>query len=42
MKFTVHAGHNPDGKTACGAIGLIIKVEPYWNVNFEYISRIVT
>ncbi len=23
MKFTVHAGHNPDGKTACGAIGLI-------------------
>ena len=23
MRFTVHAGHNPDGKTACGAIGLI-------------------
>lgn len=23
MKFTVHAGHNPDGKTASGAVGLI-------------------
>jgi N-acetylmuramoyl-L-alanine amidase len=23
MKFNVHAGHNPDGKAACGAIGLI-------------------
>ena len=23
MRFTIHAGHNPDGKTACGAIGLI-------------------
>lgn len=23
MKINVHAGHNPDGKTACGAVGLI-------------------
>lgn len=23
MKISVHAGHNPDGKTACGAIGLV-------------------
>ena len=23
MKINVHAGHNPDGKTACGAIGFI-------------------
>ena len=23
MKFNVHAGHNPDGKIACGACGLI-------------------
>ena len=23
MKINIHAGHNPDGKTACGAIGLI-------------------
>ncbi len=23
MKINLHAGHNPDGKTACGAVGLI-------------------
>lgn len=23
MRYNVHAGHNPDGKTGCGAIGLI-------------------
>ena len=23
MRINVHAGHNPDGKTACGAIGFI-------------------
>lgn len=23
MKINIHAGHNPDGKTACGAVGLI-------------------
>lgn len=23
MKFNIHAGHNPDGKIACGAIGLL-------------------
>lgn len=23
MRFTIHAGHNPDGKKACGAVGLI-------------------
>lgn len=23
MKINVHAGHNPDGKTACGAVGLV-------------------
>jgi N-acetylmuramoyl-L-alanine amidase len=23
MRFNIHAGHNPDGMTACGAIGLI-------------------
>lgn len=22
-KFNIHAGHNPDGKTACGAVGII-------------------
>lgn len=23
MKINIHAGHNPDGKTACGAVGII-------------------
>lgn len=23
MKFNIHAGHNPDGKVACGAVGII-------------------
>ncbi|BCN32056.1 N-acetylmuramoyl-L-alanine amidase [Anaeromicropila herbilytica] len=23
MKFNIHAGHNPDGKVACGAVGLM-------------------
>ena len=23
MRINVHAGHNPDGKAACGAVGLI-------------------
>lgn len=23
MRFSIHAGHNPDGKKACGAVGLI-------------------
>lgn len=23
MKFNIHAGHNPDGKVACGAVGLV-------------------
>lgn len=23
MKINIHAGHNPDNKIACGAIGLI-------------------
>ena len=23
MRINVHAGHNPDGKIACGAIGII-------------------
>lgn len=23
MRLTIHAGHNPDGKVACGAVGII-------------------
>lgn len=37
MRFTVHAGHNPDGKTACGAIGLIKESTENRNVKNEVI-----
>ena len=37
MKFTVHAGHNPDGKTGCGAIGLIKESTENRNVKNEVI-----
>ena len=38
MKFTVHAGHNPDGKTGCGAIGLIKESTENRNVKNEVIK----
>ena len=31
MRINVHAGHNPDGKIACGAIG-ILKEPISWEV----------
>lgn len=37
MRFTVHAGHNPDGKIACGAIGLITESTENRNVKNEVI-----
>ena len=37
MKFNVHAGHNPDGKTACGAIGFIKESTENRNVKNEVI-----
>lgn len=37
MKFTVHAGHNPDSKVACGAIGLIKESTENRNVKNEVI-----
>lgn len=37
MNFTVHAGHNPDGKKACGAIGLIKESTENRNVKNEVI-----
>lgn len=37
MRFTIHAGHNPDGKTACGAIGLIKESTENRNVKNEVI-----
>jgi N-acetylmuramoyl-L-alanine amidase len=32
MKINVHAGHNPDGKVACGAVGLIYESTEARNV----------
>ena len=37
MNFTVHAGHNPDNKVACGAIGLIKESTENRNVKNEVI-----
>ena len=37
MRFTIHAGHNPDGKTACGGIGLIKESTENRNVKNEVI-----
>lgn len=37
MVFNVHAGHNPDGKIACGAIGLIKESTEARNVKNEVI-----
>ena len=37
MRFTVHAGHNPDNKVACGAIGLINESTENRNVKNEVI-----
>lgn len=37
MRFTVHAGHNPDNKVACGATGLIKESTENRNVKNEVI-----
>lgn len=37
MKINVHAGHNPDGKIACGAIGIIRESTENRNVKNEVI-----
>ena len=37
MKINVHAGHNPDGKIACGAVGLIKEYTEARNVKKEVI-----
>lgn len=37
MKINVHAGHNPDGKVACGAIGIIRESTENRNVKNEVI-----
>ena len=42
MKINVHAGHNPDGKTASGAIGLIKESTENRKVKNEVISLLKT
>ena len=40
MVINVHAGHNPDGKTACGAVGLIKESTEARRVKEEVISQL--
>ena len=40
MKINIHAGHNPDGKTACGAVGLIKESTEARNVKNKVISML--
>lgn len=40
MRINVHAGHNPDGKIACGAIGLIQESTEARKVKNEVISQL--
>lgn len=40
MRINVHAGHNPDGKKACGAIGLIKESTEARNVKNLVISKL--
>ena len=41
MKINVHAGHNPDGKVACGAIGLIKESTEARKVKDEVIRLLI-
>lgn len=40
MVINVHAGHNPDGKTACGAVGIIKESAEARNVKNEVIRQL--
>ena len=40
MVINVHAGHNPDGKVACGAVGLIRESTENRNVASEVIAQL--
>lgn len=40
MIFNIHAGHNPDGKIACGAVGLIRESTEARNVKNEVIRQL--
>lgn len=41
MKINVHAGHNPDGKIACGAVGIIRESTEARKVKNEVISQLI-
>lgn len=38
MRINIHAGHNPDGKVGCGAVGLIKESTEARKVTFEVIN----
>ena len=40
MRINVHAGHNPDGKKACGAVGLMKESTEARNVKNEVIRQL--
>lgn len=40
MRINVHAGHNPDGKIACGAVGLMKESTEARNVKNEVIRQL--
>ena len=40
MIFNIHAGHNPDGKVACGAVELIKESTEARKVKFEVINKL--
>ncbi len=40
MKVNIHAGHNPDGKVACGAVGLIKESTEARNVKDKVIAML--
>lgn len=40
MRINVHAGHNPDGKVACGAVGIIRESTEARNVKNEVIRQL--
>lgn len=40
MKINIHAGHNPDGKIACGAVGIIRESTEARKVKNEVVSQL--
>lgn len=40
MKINIHAGHNPDGKPACGAVGIIPESTEARRVKNEVVSQL--